>query len=63
MKYTVRQARNLKGLTQLEMAKLMGISRDTYIKIESDPTRSTVAQASRISEITGVPISDLNFFL
>ena len=62
MKYTVRQARSLKGLTQVEMAKLLGISRDTYIKIETNPSRTTVAQACQISKITGIPFNDIIFF-
>lgn len=62
MRYTIRQARNLKGLTQVEIAKLLDISRDTYIKLESNPSKITVAQAVRISEITGIPFNDIIFF-
>lgn len=59
MYFTIRQARAHKGITQAEMAKLLEIDRGTYIKIEKDPSRATISQINKISEITHVPIGDI----
>ena len=50
MGFTVKQARQYAGFTQREMAEKLGISRDTYRKIEQSPEDATVATAKRISE-------------
>ena len=50
MGFTVKQARQYAGFTQREMAEKLGISRDTYRKIEQSPECATVATAKRISE-------------
>ena len=52
MIYTVKQARQLAGKTQSEMANLMGISRDIYRKIELNPDKATVAQVKMFCEAT-----------
>lgn len=62
MVYTVKQARQLAGKTQSEMADLMGISRDIYRKIELNPDRATVAQAKMFCEVTKMPMDELCFF-
>ncbi len=54
MKYTVKQARVLADFTQTKMAKMLGISRDTYRKIELDPESAKISQAKKISKITGI---------
>lgn len=59
MMYTVKLARIATGLTQVQMAEKMGISRDTYRKIEKDPEEATVAQAKQIAEITGIPVGEI----
>lgn len=61
MAYTIKQARMLSEKTQQEMAENMGISRDTYRKIELKPETATIAQARRISDLTGVPMDSLIF--
>lgn len=61
MVYTVKQARCLKEKTQKEMAELMGISRDSYRKIEREPGKATVQQAYKISRITGIPVDQIFF--
>ena len=55
MGFTVKQARQYAGFTQREMAEKLGISRDTYRKIEQSPEDATVATAKRISEVVGIP--------
>lgn len=57
--FSLRQARDHAGLTQREVAKGLGIDRSTYIKIEHDPNRATVAQIKKLSEITGIPMASL----
>lgn len=59
MQITVKQARRMAEKTQAEMAKLLGIDRSTYIKLEKDPERATVSQAKKISEVTGVSVDRL----
>ena len=59
MKFTVKQARQMAGLTQAEMAKKLEIDRSTYIKIEKDVSRATVGQVNLISKITGIPLADI----
>lgn len=59
MQFTLRQARTHAGMTQAEMAKILGIDRGTYLKIEKDVSRATVGQVHKISDITGVPLSDI----
>lgn len=59
--FTVKQARQYAGLTQAQMAEKLGISRSSYIWLEAHPDRTTVAQAKKISEITGISFDDLFF--
>lgn len=61
MIYTLKQARRLADKTQVKMAELMGISRDSYRKIEAYPEKATVKQAYAISQITGIPIDKIFF--
>ena len=59
MQFTIRQARLHAGFTQAEISKKLGIDRGTYIKIEKEPTRATVQQVNQISDLTGIPVSDI----
>lgn len=59
MKCTVKQARVLADFTQTKMAKMLGISRYTYRKIELDPESAKISQAKKISKITGIEFSDI----
>ena len=43
------------------MAEKLGISRDTYRKIEQSPEDATVATAKKISEVVGIPIDQIFF--
>lgn len=61
MGFTVKQARQYAGYTQREMAKMLGVSRDTYRKIECFPEIATIATAKRISEVVGIPIDQIFF--
>lgn len=59
MRFSVRQARVHAGLTQEKVAEFLGIDRSTYIRIEKDPLRATVRQINLISDLTGIPVSDI----
>ena len=61
MAFSVKQARQYAGYTQVEMAKKLGVSRDTYRKIEMFPEESSVAIAKKISDIVGIPIDQIFF--
>ncbi len=67
MMYTVKLARIAAGLTQVQMAEKMGVSRDVYRKIELNPECATIAQAKQVAAITNTPIDVIfhcggNFF-
>ncbi len=61
MGFSVKQARQYAGFTQMEMAQKLGVSRDTYRKIELSPESASVALAKKISEIVGIPIDQIFF--
>lgn len=58
-RYTIKQARQLSEKTQVEMARLLGVSRDTYRKIELNPDSATIAQARAISIILKIPVNQI----
>ena len=45
----------------MEMAQRLGVSRDTYRKIELSPETASVALAKKISEIVNIPIDQIFF--
>lgn len=59
MQFTLRQARAHAGLTQADVADSLGIDRGTYLRMEKDPQRATIRQINQISQITGIPVSDI----
>lgn len=59
MTFTIKQARNLAGMTQAAMAECLGVDRSTYIKIEKDPARATIRQVMQIAERTGLHATDI----
>lgn len=60
-KLTLRQARNLKGLTQNEMAKLMNISTGSYYLYEKGKRLMNIKKAKKFAEIVGYPLEKLIF--
>lgn len=61
MGFSVKQARQYAGYTQKEMAEKLGISRDTYRKIEISPKTASVALAKKISAVVDIPINQIFF--
>ena len=56
--FTIEQARKYAGMTQKEMAKSIGMSTSTYIRIEQNVRNARVGVINRISKCTGIPVSD-----
>lgn len=61
MGFSVKQARQYAGLTQVQVAQKLGISRDSYRKIEISPETASIAIAKKFSEVVGIPIDQIFF--
>jgi DNA-binding XRE family transcriptional regulator len=60
-KLTVKQLRALANLTQRDAAKLLGIHRNTFMRLENDPGRMQLAQAAILTEMAGVGLEQVLF--
>lgn len=58
---TLKQARELKGLTQAEAAKKIGISTDTLGNYERGKSYPDIPVLRKIEEVYGIPYSRLIF--
>ena len=58
---TLKKARLLAEVSQADLAKAVGMSRSTYLKIEKNPDTATVAQAKAISEFLGTSYDEIFF--
>lgn len=58
---TLKNARRLAEVSQNDLAKAVGMSRNTYLKIEKNPDTATVAQAKAISEFLGISYDEIFF--
>lgn len=58
---TIKQARLLSDMTKKEMAHSLGITAQTYSKLENSPEKLTIKQAFKISEVTGIEIKNILF--
>ena len=54
MSNIIKGLRNLKGLTQEDVAKELGIVSRTYLKKENNPNLFTVCELKKVSELLGV---------
>jgi len=61
MQYTIKQARCLADKTQVEMASLLNVSRDTYRKYEKRPETIPATKALQIAKITKLNFGDILF--
>ena len=61
MRFSVKQARQYAGLTQIDIANRLGISRDSYRKIEITPDKTPIVLAKKFSEIVGISIDQIFF--
>ncbi|PSW61234.1 transcriptional regulator [Photobacterium leiognathi subsp. mandapamensis] len=53
----IREAREWKGITQVAMAKQLGVARQTYLDLESGKTEPRVLMLLNIAKITGRSLS------
>ena len=61
MKNKVRALRKLKGLTQEQLAELIGVTRQTINAIEKEKFDPSLPTAFKMSQLFGLPIEE--FFL
>lgn len=59
MKNNLKTVRGIKGLTQEELARLLGVSRQTIISIESSRYVPSTVLSLKISKILGKSIEEL----
>lgn len=62
MAYTLKQARQLRDKTQLDMAVALNVCRDTYRAIELNPEQATIQQAKTICKFLEMSLEEINFF-
>ncbi|PVD53784.1 hypothetical protein DC498_04545 [Terrimonas sp.] len=56
---TLKILREVKGYTQEQIADVLGISQNTYSRIERQPKSLTVEQAQKLSDFYSVDLEDL----
>lgn len=61
IKWNIRQARKSLHLTQSELAFRMGISRQSYISLESGTTAIINPNIAKMSDATGLPEEEILF--
>lgn len=58
---TLKQARVLKDMTQIEASEALGVSEDTLSKWERAKTFPNVKQIKKIEELYGIPYEGIDF--
>jgi putative transcriptional regulator len=61
LKITPKIARLNAGLTQIEIAKMLGVCRDTYATLELSPKKFTIEQAERFATAVALPLDEIFF--
>lgn len=61
MEFTVKQARMLKDISIRKMAKLMGMSTNTYLNKEKGSSRFYFDEAIEFSNIVEIPVENIFF--
>ena len=59
MENKIKEYRKKRGLTQDEMAKMLSVSRQTYINYESGEAEPSFNTLKQISRLLSTPIDDL----
>ena len=62
MKNRMEEKRKAQGLTQQQLAVLLGVSRQTIISLESGKYNPSILLALRIAQTFGVRIEDIFLF-
>ena len=63
MKFTVKQAREYRNLTQREAAKQLGIALATYQGYEWSDVEMRIGMAKRFAKMVKIPLDQLIFLL
>lgn len=61
VRYTVRQARTLRNITQRAMARIIGITERTYISKEQNPENFKMWEAEKFLDAVGLEYKDVIF--
>ena len=59
MKNRIEERRKAQGMTQQQLAALLGVSRQTIISLESGKYNPSILLAHRIAQTFGVRIEDI----
>lgn len=59
--YTVRQARVLANISSKEMAKMLGLSQNAYLKKEKGLSRFYYDEALKFSSFVNIPADNIFF--
>lgn len=62
MKNRIEERRKAQGMTQQQLAALLGVSRQTIISLESGKYNPSILLAHRIAQTFGVHIKDIFLF-
>ena len=62
MKNRMEEKRKAQGLTQQQLAVLLGVSRQTIISLESGKYNPSILLAHRIAQTFGVRLEDIFLF-
>lgn len=62
MKNNIKELRKARGLRQEDMAKLLGVSRQTIVAMENDKYDPTLELAIKTARLLGQPVEGI-FFL
>ena len=62
MKNCIAEKRNTRGLTQQQLASLLGVTRQTIISLENDKYYPSILLAHKIAQIFDVRIEDIFIF-
>lgn len=62
MKFTVKQAREYRNLTQREVAKQLGIALATYQGYEWGDVEMRIGMAKRFAKMVEIPLDQLIFY-
>ncbi|MEV2910970.1 helix-turn-helix transcriptional regulator [Paenibacillus larvae] len=61
MKFTLKQARLIAGLTQREIAELLCVRPQTYMKWEKNPEEMDIGTAKQFSQIVNIDFEEIFF--
>lgn len=62
MKNRIEERRKVQGMTQQQLAALLGVSRQTIISLESGKYNPSILLAHKIAQTFGVRIEDIFLF-